>query len=65
MQVVFDGTRAGRVLFQGALANFNPHPATRVDFGNPDRAPLPIIAGHLWGQETPDVILEGAPTKGG
>lgn len=45
MQVVFDGTRAGHVLFQGALANFNPHAATRVDFGNPDRALLPIIAG--------------------
>src|SRR3954470_1827559 len=35
----------GRVLFQGALANFNPHAATRVDFGNPDRAPLLLIAG--------------------
>ncbi len=35
----------GRVLFQGALANFNPRAATRVDFGNPDRAPLLLIAG--------------------
>src|SRR2546427_12747677 len=35
----------GRVLFQGALANFNPHAATRVDFGNDDRAPLLLIAG--------------------
>lgn len=35
----------GRVLFQGALANFNPHAATRVDFGNPDRAPLLLVAG--------------------
>ena len=35
----------GRVLFQGALANFNPHAATRVDFDNPDRAPLLLIAG--------------------
>src|SRR3954471_8065748 len=26
----------GRVLFQGALANFNPHAPTRVDFANPD-----------------------------
>jgi pimeloyl-ACP methyl ester carboxylesterase len=35
----------GRVLFQGALANFSPHAATRVDFGNDDRAPLLLIAG--------------------
>jgi pimeloyl-ACP methyl ester carboxylesterase len=35
----------GRVLFQGALANFNPHAATRVDFRNDDRAPLLLIAG--------------------
>jgi pimeloyl-ACP methyl ester carboxylesterase len=35
----------GRVLFQGALANFNPHAATAVDFKNDDRAPLLFIAG--------------------
>jgi pimeloyl-ACP methyl ester carboxylesterase len=35
----------GRVLFQGALANFNPHAATRVDFRKDDRAPLLLIAG--------------------
>ena len=35
----------GRVLFQGALANFNPHAATRVDFRNDERAPLLLIAG--------------------
>jgi pimeloyl-ACP methyl ester carboxylesterase len=35
----------GRVLFQGALANFNPHEPTRVDFRNADRAPLLLIAG--------------------
>jgi alpha-beta hydrolase superfamily lysophospholipase len=35
----------GRVLFQGALANFDPHAATRVDFANQERAPLLIIAG--------------------
>jgi pimeloyl-ACP methyl ester carboxylesterase len=34
----------GRVLFQGALANFNPHSPDRVDF-NKDRAPLLLIAG--------------------
>ena len=35
----------GRVLFQGALANFNPRAATKVDFGNDGRAPLLIVAG--------------------
>jgi alpha-beta hydrolase superfamily lysophospholipase len=36
---------AGRVLWQGALANFNPHSPDQVDFKNPDRAPLLLIAG--------------------
>jgi pimeloyl-ACP methyl ester carboxylesterase len=35
----------GRFLFDGALANFNPHAATRVDFDREDRAPLLFIAG--------------------
>src|SRR5438128_7593352 len=30
----------GRVLFQGALANFNPHSPDAVDFKRKDRAPL-------------------------
>jgi pimeloyl-ACP methyl ester carboxylesterase len=34
----------GRVLFQGALANFNPHSPATVDFKR-DRAPLLLIAG--------------------
>jgi pimeloyl-ACP methyl ester carboxylesterase len=33
------------VLFQAALANFNPHAATAVDFHNDTRAPLLCIAG--------------------
>jgi pimeloyl-ACP methyl ester carboxylesterase len=36
---------AGRVLFEGALANLNPRSALRVDFANNDRAPLMFIAG--------------------
>lgn len=36
----------GRVLFEGAFANFNPHAATRVDFRNDNRAPLLLIAGE-------------------
>ena len=35
----------GRVLFQAAFANFNPHAVTKVDFSNPDRAPLLLLAG--------------------
>lgn len=35
----------GRVLWQGAFANFNPRAATKVDFRNDDRAPLVLIAG--------------------
>jgi pimeloyl-ACP methyl ester carboxylesterase len=35
----------GRVLFQAALANFNPRATTSVDFHNDDRAPLLLIAG--------------------
>jgi pimeloyl-ACP methyl ester carboxylesterase len=35
----------GRVLFQGALANFNPHSPAKVDFGKDDRAPLLLISG--------------------
>lgn len=35
----------GRVLWQGALANFNRHSPDRVDFRNDDRAPLLLIAG--------------------
>jgi pimeloyl-ACP methyl ester carboxylesterase len=35
----------GRVLFQGALANFNPHSPAAVDFKRKDRAPLLLIAG--------------------
>jgi pimeloyl-ACP methyl ester carboxylesterase len=35
----------GRVLFQGALANFSPHSPAKVDIHNDDRAPLLIITG--------------------
>jgi pimeloyl-ACP methyl ester carboxylesterase len=36
---------SGRALFQAALANFNPHATTKVDFHNDHRAPLLLIAG--------------------
>jgi pimeloyl-ACP methyl ester carboxylesterase len=35
-----------RILFQGAYANFAPHPATRLDHRKADRAPLLITAGE-------------------
>jgi pimeloyl-ACP methyl ester carboxylesterase len=35
------------VLFQGALANFNPGSPAAVDFHNNDRAPLLLIAGGM------------------
>lgn len=35
----------GRPLWQAATANLRRHPATRVDLGNHDRAPLLLIAG--------------------
>jgi pimeloyl-ACP methyl ester carboxylesterase len=36
----------GRVLYQAAFANLNPHAATKVDFAKADRAPLLLIAGE-------------------
>jgi pimeloyl-ACP methyl ester carboxylesterase len=36
---------AGRVLFQGAFANLDPHTVFRVDFSKDDRAPLLFVAG--------------------
>jgi pimeloyl-ACP methyl ester carboxylesterase len=35
-----------RILFQGAFANFAPHPATKLDAKRADRAPLLITAGE-------------------
>jgi alpha-beta hydrolase superfamily lysophospholipase len=35
----------GRVLWEGAFANFNPHTALKLDFKNATRAPLLLIAG--------------------
>jgi alpha-beta hydrolase superfamily lysophospholipase len=37
----------GKALFEAALANFNPHAATKVDFHNDERAPLLLIAGQV------------------
>ena len=34
----------GRVLFQAGLANFNPNAPSKIDFKNPQRAPLLVMA---------------------
>lgn len=55
---------AGRVLWQGALANFNPHSALKVDFRNPDRAPLLLIAGGSDHVVPPSVDRQMAKKEG-
>jgi pimeloyl-ACP methyl ester carboxylesterase len=45
------------VLFQAALANFNPHAATMVDFHNDSRAPLLMIAGERDHVSPPSVVM--------
>ncbi|MBS0376879.1 MAG: alpha/beta fold hydrolase [Proteobacteria bacterium] len=44
------------VLFQAALANFNPHAASMVDFGNAERAPLLMVAGELDHISPPAIV---------
>ena len=51
----------GRVLFQGALANFSPHAPTRVDFAKPDRAPLLLIAGEA--DHTVPAVVDASVAK--
>jgi pimeloyl-ACP methyl ester carboxylesterase len=36
----------GRIFYQAAFANFNPHAENRVDYAKADRAPLLITAGE-------------------
>ena len=43
--VIAGGARTPIGRFQGALANFNPRAATKVNYRNDDRAPLLFIAG--------------------
>lgn len=44
------------VLFQAALANFNPHAATAVDFENNTRAPLLLVSGGKDHVSPPSVV---------
>ena len=54
----------GRVLFQAALANFNPNATTQVDFYNPHRAPLLLIAGGADHTAPPAVTRAEAKLQG-
>jgi alpha-beta hydrolase superfamily lysophospholipase len=38
---------SGRIFFQAAFAQLDPHHALRVNFKNNDRAPLLLVAGEL------------------
>jgi pimeloyl-ACP methyl ester carboxylesterase len=51
---------AGGVLFEGALANLNPRSVTKVDFANPNRAPLLFVAGGADRVIPPAVNKENA-----
>ena len=51
---------AANVLFEGALANLSPKAPTKVDFANPNRAPLLFIAGGVDHVIPPAVNQENA-----
>ena len=64
----------GRVLFQGAFANFNPRAATHVDFGNdgPRTTPAhrrrggphrPRGGGQVGGQALPQIVRHHRSTR--
>jgi alpha-beta hydrolase superfamily lysophospholipase len=52
----------GRVLFQGALANFNPNAPTKIDWHNEARAPLLLIAGGA-DHTVPAVVDRATPPR--
>lgn len=52
----------GRIVFEVAAANFNPHAATRVDFHNDDRAPL-LVMGNDQDQTIPASVSKEAATR--
>jgi pimeloyl-ACP methyl ester carboxylesterase len=51
---------AGHVLFEGATANFSKSAATKVNFGNDQRAPLLFIAGGLDHVSPPSINKSNA-----
>jgi alpha-beta hydrolase superfamily lysophospholipase len=48
----------GRPLFQAATANLLPRAATKVNFRNPDRAPLLLVAGSADNTVPPAMVRE-------
>jgi alpha-beta hydrolase superfamily lysophospholipase len=52
----------GRVIFQAAFANFNPHAPTKVDFHKDDRPPL-LVIGNDQDQTIPASVSREAATR--
>src|SRR3954452_21736737 len=52
----------GRVIFEAALANLNPHAVTKVDFHKDDRAPL-LIMGNDQDRTIPASVSKEAATR--
>ena len=52
----------GRVIFQGAFANLNPHAVTKVDFHKDDRAPL-LVMGNDQDQTIPASVSREAAKR--
>jgi pimeloyl-ACP methyl ester carboxylesterase len=52
----------GRVLFQAAFANFNPHAATKVEFRKQNRAPL-LVVGNDQDHTVPASVSKEAATR--
>jgi pimeloyl-ACP methyl ester carboxylesterase len=54
----------GRVLFQAAFANLNPRTPAKVDFRNPDRAPLLVVGAELDHTVPASLSREAAQRQG-
>jgi alpha-beta hydrolase superfamily lysophospholipase len=52
----------GRVIFEAALANLNPHAATKVDFHKDDRPPL-LVMGNDQDHTIPASVSKEAATR--
>ena len=52
----------GRVVFQAAFANFNPHAVTKVDFHKDDRPPL-LVMGNDQDHTIPASVSKEAATR--
>jgi pimeloyl-ACP methyl ester carboxylesterase len=52
----------GSMIFQAAVANFNPHAANKVDFHNDDRRPL-LVIGNDQDHTVPASVSKEAATR--